>query len=40
MLKHRLYMAETEIRTIKEIIREFNTKEEIKGATAFEISLV
>ncbi len=40
MLKHRVYMAETEIRTIKEIIREFNIKEEIKGPTAFEVSLV
>lgn len=40
MLKHRLYMAETEIRTIKEIIREFNTKEDISGPTAFDVSLV
>ncbi len=40
MLKHRAYMAETEIKTIKEIIREFNIKEEIKGTTAFEVSLV
>lgn len=40
MLKHRLYMAETEIRTIKEIIREFNTKEDISGLTAFDVSLV
>lgn len=40
MLKHRLYMAETEIRTIKEIIREFNVKEEIKGPTAFDVSLI
>lgn len=40
MLKHRLYMAETEIRTIKEIIREFNTKEDISGQTAFDVSLV
>ncbi|MCW8848459.1 MAG: PadR family transcriptional regulator [Melioribacteraceae bacterium] len=40
MLKHRLYMAETEIRTIKEIIREFNTKDDISGPTAFDVSLV
>ncbi len=40
LLKHRLYMAETEIRTIREIIREFNIKEEIKGATVFDVSLV
>jgi DNA-binding PadR family transcriptional regulator len=40
MLKHRLYMAETEIRTIKEIIREFNIKENITGPTAFDVSLV
>jgi DNA-binding PadR family transcriptional regulator len=40
MLKHRLFMAETEIRTIKEIIREFNIHSDIKGATAFEVSLV
>ena len=40
MLKHRVYMAETEIRTIKEIIREFNTKEKIIGSTAFDVSLV
>ena len=40
MLKHRLYMAETEIRTIKEIIREFNIKEDISGLTAFDVSLV
>ena len=40
MLKHRLYMAETEIRTIKEIIREFNIKENISGPTAFDVSLV
>ena len=40
MLKHRLYMAETEIRTIKEIIREFNIKEDINGLTAFDVSLV
>lgn len=40
MLKHRLYMAETEIRTIKEIIREFNIKEDISGPTAFDVSLV
>ena len=40
MLKHRLFMAETEIRTIKEIIRAFNIKEEITGPTAFDISLV
>ncbi|MFZ1288728.1 MAG: PadR family transcriptional regulator [Melioribacteraceae bacterium] len=40
LLKHRLYMAETEIRTIKEIIREFNLKEEIKGASVFDVSLV
>ncbi len=40
MLKHRLYMAETEIRTIKEIIREFNIKEKITGPTAFDVSLV
>ncbi len=40
MLKHRVYMAETEIRTIKEIIREFNTKEKIVGSTAFDVSLV
>ena len=40
MLKHRLFMAETEIRTIKEIIREFNIHADIKGATAFEVSLV
>ncbi|MBK7104948.1 MAG: PadR family transcriptional regulator [Ignavibacteriae bacterium] len=40
LLKHRLYMAETEIRTIKEIIREFNIKEEIKGASVFDVSLV
>ena len=40
MLKHRLYMAETEIRTIKEIIRAFNVKEDINGPTAFDVSLV
>lgn len=40
MLKHRLFMAETEIRTIKEIIREFNLKDEIKGPTAFDVSLI
>lgn len=40
LLKHRLYMAETEIRTIKEIIREFNIKEEIKGPSVFDVSLV
>ncbi|MCB9208416.1 MAG: PadR family transcriptional regulator [Ignavibacteriales bacterium] len=40
MLKHRLYMAETEIRTIKEIIRQFNIKQEISGPTAFDVSLV
>jgi DNA-binding PadR family transcriptional regulator len=40
MLKHRLYMAETEIRTIKEIIRAFNIKEDISGPTAFDVSLV
>ena len=40
MLKHRLYMAETEIRTIKEIIREFNIKDDIKGPTVFDVSLV
>ena len=40
MLKHRLYMAETEIRTIKEIIREFNIKENITGPTAFDVSLI
>ena len=40
MLKHRLYMAETEIRTIKEIIREFNIKDDISGPTAFDVSLV
>lgn len=40
MLKHRLYMAETEIRTIKEIIREFNIKDNISGPTAFDVSLV
>lgn len=40
MLKHRQFMAETEIRTIKEIIREFNIHADIKGATAFEVSLV
>ncbi len=40
MLKHRLYMAETEIRTIKEIIREFNTKDDLTGPTAFDVSLV
>lgn len=40
MLKHRLYMAETEIRTIKEIIREFNIKDSISGPTAFDVSLV
>jgi len=40
LLKHRLYMAETEIRTIREIIREFNIKEEIKGATVFDVSLI
>jgi len=40
MLKHRLYMAETEIRTIKEIIREFNIKEDISGPTAFDVSLI
>jgi DNA-binding PadR family transcriptional regulator len=40
LLKHRLYMAETEIRTIKEIIREFNIKDNIKGATVFDVSLV
>ena len=40
MLKHRLYMAETEIRTIKEIIREFNIQEKISGPTAFDVSLV
>ena len=40
MLKHRLYMAETEIRTIREIIREFNIKDEIKGSNAFDVSLI
>ncbi|MCP5063104.1 MAG: PadR family transcriptional regulator [Ignavibacteriae bacterium] len=40
MLKHRLFMAETEIRTIKEIIREFNIHSDVKGETAFEVSLV
>ncbi len=40
MLKHRQFMAETEIRTIKEIIREFNIHSDIKGATAFDVSLV
>ena len=40
MLKHRLYMAETEIRTIKEIIRELNIKDDITGLTAFDVSLV
>jgi len=40
MLKHRLYMAETEIRTIKEIIRQFNIKENLEGPTAFDVSLV
>ena len=40
MLKHRLYMAETEIRTIKEIIREFNIKDKITGPTAFDVSLI
>lgn len=40
MLKHRLYMAETEIRTIKEIIRQFNINDEFKGATVFDVSLV
>lgn len=40
MLKHRLFMAETEIRTIKEIIREFNINSDVKGETAFEVSLI
>jgi DNA-binding PadR family transcriptional regulator len=40
MLKHMLYMAETEIRTIKEIIREFNIKDKITGPTAFDVSLI
>lgn len=40
MLKHRLFMAETEIRTIKEIIRAFNIKDDISGPTAFDVSLV
>ncbi len=40
MLKHRLYMAETEIRTIREIIREFNINEDLTGSTAFDVSLV
>lgn len=40
MLKHRLFMAETEIRTIKEIIRAFNIKDDISGSTAFDVSLV
>ena len=40
MLKHRLFMSETEIRTIKEIIREFNIHSDVKGETAFEVSLV
>jgi len=40
MLKHRLFMSETEIRTIKEIIREFNIHSDVKGESAFEVSLV